>query len=180
MKRAGRFGPLVETAMLLGLGLAAIYVALLPWSLAPDRLPSPDLVFCLVAAWVIRRPAASPLWAIVLLGLAGDLLMSRPVGLGALGLLLAAEALRANAGIARSAPFAVEWLAVAAAFAAMLLAMALALQMVFLDRPGLAPLARHVAVTALAYPFVVALLRWGLGVRANRRVRGDDRLGRIR
>ncbi len=180
MTRAGRFGSVTETALTLALGMAAIYAALLPYSLSADRLPAPDLVYCLIAAWTIRRPSAAPLWAILLLGLAGDVLTSRPPGLGALGLLLGAEALRANAGFLRSGPFVAEWLAVAAVFAAMLVAMSVALHVAFLDGPGAGPLLGHAVVTALAYPFVAALLNWGVGMRAPRRPAGDDRLGRIK
>ena len=80
--------PFVEKAIFLGLGAVAVEAALIP--LGPgSALLAPDLLFGLVVAWVIRRPATAPLWAIVALGLFADLMMSRPLGLGALGLMLA-------------------------------------------------------------------------------------------
>ncbi len=179
MKAARRFAPAIETAALLGLGAAAIHFALLPFDLAAGRFSGPDLVFCLVAAWVIRRPAEAPLWAVLGLGLAADLFLSRPPGLGALGLLLAAEALRGSAISLRSGPFAAEWLSVAGVFVALQLCLHAALQLVFLDGPGLGALLRQAAATALAYPLVVALLAVGLGLRAPRGGRAGDRLGRI-
>jgi rod shape-determining protein MreD len=179
VKRAGRFAPGLETAAMLGLGLAAIYAELAPFSLAAERPPAPDLVYCLVAAWVVRRPAAAPLWAILALGLAGDLLLSRPLGLGALGLMLGAEALRSNAALVRGGPFAVEWVAACAVFALMLAGLHLALQVAFLDGPGLWALGRYAGTTALAYPAAAALLTFGLGMRAPRRAAASDRLGRI-
>jgi len=174
-----RFGPAIETAAVLALGLAAIYLALMPYSLGAERLPAPDLVFCLALAWVVRRPAEAPLWAILALGLAADALLSRPLGLGALGLLLAAEAMRGNAASLGAGSIAVEWLSAALLFLAAALGAQVALQLTFAEAPGLGLLTRHVAATALAYPFVAALLALGLGGRGPRRARGGDRLGRL-
>jgi len=174
-----RFGPALETAGVLALGLAAIQFALMPFSLAAERPPGPDLVFALVAAWVIRRPAEAPLWAILALGLTADVFLSRPLGLGALGLVLSAEALRANAASLRAGPFVAEWLTVAGLAVAVVLCLHAALQLTFLDGPGLGRLLGHAGATALAYPAVVAALALALGLRAPRRVRAPDRLGRL-
>lgn len=168
MSGARRFGPALETLAVLALGLVAIYLPLLPLSLGAERLPGPDLVFCLALAWVARRPAQAPLWAILALGLAADVLLSRPLGLGALGLLLAAEAMRGNAATLQAGPVAAEWLSAAALALAAGLGAEVALQLTFAETPGLGPLLRQVGVTALAYPFVATLLGVGLGARPGR------------
>lgn len=175
-----RFAPAVETGLALALGLAAIHFALAPLShVADGGVMPPDLVFCLVCAWVLRRPAAAPLWAVLALGLGADLLLDRPLGLGALGLLAAAEALRANAASLRAGPFLAEWLAVAGLALAWALGAHAALQLVFLDGPGLGPLLREALATALAYPLVVLLLAFGLGMRSRRAAPPPGRPGRL-
>lgn len=162
---ARRLPTVAEAVVYLALGVAATLAALLP--LAPgSRLMPPDLGFCLTIAWVIRRPARLPFPAILVVGLLGDLLLARPVGLGALGLLLVAEAFRHRAPLFWSAPFPVEWLAASVAFAGMLAAENLALAAVFAEPTGAALAVRHVAATAVAYPFVVLGLVWCAGLRA--------------
>jgi hypothetical protein len=86
--------PFLARIVLVVLALAAIHVPMIPVSHAADRLPVPDLLFCLLAAWVVRRPERLPLLLVVALGLLADLLQARPVGPGALGLVLATEVLR--------------------------------------------------------------------------------------
>lgn len=108
----------------------------------------------------------------VALGLGADLMLSRPVGLGALGLLLAAEAARAESPRLQGGAFLVEWLAVTLGFAGMLAAIALMLRLSFADGPGLPGLLRHLAATGLAYPLVVAGLVWVLGLGAPRATPG--------
>lgn len=162
-----RSRPIAEGASVIALGVAAVYVALLPVG-GPGGLPAPDLLYALLAAWVVRRPAQAPAWAVLALGVFADLLLSHPVGLGALGLLLVTEVLRANAGVLRGTAFPLEWLAVTAGFAALLAGQRLILQLAFADGPGLAPALRYGLSTALAYPLVVALLHWVVGLRALR------------
>jgi rod shape-determining protein MreD len=161
----------VEKAIFLGLGAVAVEAALIP--LGPgSALLAPDLLFGLVVAWVIRRPATAPLWAIVALGLFADLMMSRPLGLGALGLMLASEWFRRRAPRFQAGPFPLEWLAMTLAFAAVLGAMQLALTLVLAAGPGFAALARYTVTTAMAYPLIVLGLTWCLNLGAPAAARG--------
>jgi rod shape-determining protein MreD len=155
----------VETGLLVVLGFVAVQAALIPLELAGGMV-APDLVYGLVVAWVIRRPASTPLWAIVALGLFADLMLSRPVGLGALGLVLVAETFRAQAARFTDVPFPLEWLAAAGGFLVMLAGMQLALELVFADPPAVSSLLRHAVATAIAYPLIVFGLTWCLGLRA--------------
>lgn len=139
-------------------GIVAIWTALIPFDAADDGWPGPDLVLALTLAWVVRRPAGAPFWAVAALGMAADLALARPVGLGALALLLAAEVLRPRAALLRAGWFVAEWAAVAALGAATLVAMNLALAAAFLDPLPLGLLARQAATTALAYPVAAAAL----------------------
>jgi rod shape-determining protein MreD len=164
----------VERALLVGLGVVAVYAALIPLG---GGTP-PDLLYCLLVAWTIRRPASAPLWIVIALGLVGDAMLSRPLGLGALGLMLATEAFRANRTLLHGLPFPVEWLAASLAFAATLAGMQLALALTLAERPGSAASVGYVLTTALAYPLVVAGLALGLQLRSPGRT--DRPLGRPR
>ena len=157
--------PFIEKAIFLGIGVVAVEAALIP--LGPgSALVAPDLLFGLVVAWVVRRPATAPFWAIVALGLFADLMMSRPLGLGALGLMLVSEWFRRRAARFQARPFPLEWLAMTLAFAAVLAGMEGALALVLADGPGFAALARYAVTTAMAYPLIVLGLTWCLGLGA--------------
>jgi rod shape-determining protein MreD len=159
----------LETPVLVGLGVLATLAVTMP--LGPGgELVAPDLLYCLLVAWAVRRPARTPLWAVVALGLFADVLLSRPIGLGALGLMLVVEAFRRRALLFHGAPFLIEWGAAAAGFALMLLGMRLALELVFVEPPGFRLLGRHLLATAIAYPLVVLGLAWCLRLRAPRAV----------
>jgi len=167
----------VETLLYLALALAATLAPLLPLSPGGTLMP-PDLAYCLTIAWVIRRPARLPFPAILLVGLLGDILLSRPVGLGALGLLVLAEAFRNRAHLFWSAPFPLEWLAAALGFAGLLAAQHLALSLVFSPPPGFALSLNYLAATAVAYPVVVLGLTWVVGLRAPRLRDGGHHMAR--
>lgn len=179
MSRKGRFAPAVETAAVLALGVAALYASLLPQGFGAARAPSPDLIYCLVVAWVVRRPADAPLWAVLALALAGDVFLSRPIGLCALGLLLAAETLRANASLLRGTPFLLEWLVASALYLAIQGAIHLVLEAAFADGPGLRALLVAAGWTALAYPAIVLVLNALPRIETARRGPAARRLGRI-
>lgn len=156
---------LLEVPVLAAIGVVATVGVTMP--LDPGRLTPPDLVYCLMITWVVRRPDRVPVVVAPLLGLLGDLLLMRPVGLGALGLMLAVEVFRGRALALQAAPFVVEWLAAALGFAAMLFGMRLVLGVTFAGGPGLERLGFAVLATAAAYPLVVLGLVWCLGLRAR-------------
>lgn len=155
----------VELTLLPALGVVAIVGATMP--LDPGRLTPPDLAYCLMVAWVIRRPARVPVWVAPALGLFGDVMLMRPLGLGALGLMCATEVFRARAVLFQSSPFVMEWIAAVAGVAAMLFGMRLVLGVTFADGPSLVRLGGAVLATGAAYPLVVLGLVWCLGLRAG-------------
>lgn len=67
--------------LFLGLALVLLFLRLLPLGNAPGTLPGPDLLLCLIMAWVMRRPDYLPVGLIILVVLAEDLLLLRPPGL---------------------------------------------------------------------------------------------------
>jgi rod shape-determining protein MreD len=146
--------PLGERILVIFLALAAIHVPLLPVGHEADRLGAPDLLFCVILAGIVRRPRHLGLPSVLVLGLTADILLDRPPGLGALGLVLAAEAVRASRAVA---PL-VEWLRAAFLFGAILAAQAALVVLTLGPWPGIEPLLRHWGMTALAYPLVAVAL----------------------
>ena len=144
--------------LLLVAGVVALACAAMlpsgPWG----PLGRPDPVYALVAAWVLRTPKPLAPALLAGLGLFADLMLSRPAGLGALGLLFVAELLRSRSRSLRALPFPVEWLAVVACQAAMLFGMRLVLHLSFSEVPNTGDLLRCLAATALVYPPIARLV----------------------
>ncbi|MEV8466601.1 rod shape-determining protein MreD [Fluviibacterium sp. DFM31] len=142
-----------------------IMVKLLPLDLQPGPLPTPDLVICLVVAWVIRRPDGLPVWLIAAVVFVSDLLLMQPPGLWTAIAIGATEYLRRRHK--RLQPLSV--LAETGVFAALYTAMVglnwLALTVTFADQPSLGAQLLRMPVTVAAYPFVVLLCAVGLGLR---------------
>ena len=170
MTRPGPIPPTLQRVLLLALGVVAVYAALIPLGPGSGLVP-PNLLYCLVFAWTVRSPAAVSAPLVLVLGLFADVMLTRPIGLGALGLVLAAEAVRGRTALFRGAPFVLEWLAAVAGFGLVLAASDLVLRLALVRGPGLGPLLAHVVATAIAYPVVVAGLVLGLGLRPPAAVR---------
>lgn len=169
-------GPAQGLAIVL-LACLCIYASLIP--LAPGgSLAPPDLLYCLFAACAFRRRAPSPIWLLAALGLLADLMLSRPVGLGALAFVLSIEALGRASALVRGGPFLLELLAVAFGFALQLAIVSVGMRLSFLDGPSMEVMLRYGAATLLAYPMVCLALVWGVGVRAPRSGGGQPQMRR--
>ncbi|NCO16036.1 MAG: rod shape-determining protein MreD, partial [Alphaproteobacteria bacterium] len=81
-------------AIFVALALALFFLRLLPLGAEPGRWPGPDLMLCLILAWVQRRPDYLPAPLIALVVLTEDFLMLRPPGLWTAIVVLATEFLR--------------------------------------------------------------------------------------
>lgn len=151
---------LVRIVALTVLGLLAIFIEAAPVGLAPDAYPSPDLLFCLVAYWSVRRPGTAVLPVVWGLGVARDLLTDLPVGAGALGLVLVSRFLRSlGTGLARRG-FLTEWALVATLLALFLVGQWLLVVLLLSYPPYLLDLAYQWALTMALYPMVALVLRW--------------------
>ena len=151
---------LVRIVALTVLGLFAIFLEAAPVGLAPDAYPSPDLLFCLVAYWSVRRPGTAVLPVVWGLGVARDLLTDLPVGAGALGLVLVSRFLRSlGTGLARRG-FVTEWTLIATLHALFLAGQWLLVVLLLSYPPYLLDLAYQWALTMALYPVVALVLRW--------------------
>jgi rod shape-determining protein MreD len=153
--------PILRQLIFLGLGVAAIYLPLTPIAPGADQV-APDALFCVAVAWVLRDPAAAPVLLVLALGVFADVMLSRPPGLGALGLLFATELARTRRELLRGTPILVEWLVVVMVYAFIVAVTHAVLRLSFADSPAPALMLRLVGETALLYVIVSLALALGL------------------
>jgi rod shape-determining protein MreD len=145
--------------------LLVLFLRLLPIGDADGGLPGPDLLMCLILAWVIRRPDHLPALLIAAAVLVEDLMLMRPPGLWAAAMVLATEFLRARSALTRELVFVVEWLMVAGLMLAMMLGTRLMLALAFVDQPAFGFAFVQIVASALLYPLVCLALHYGLDLR---------------
>ena len=75
-------------------GSVLIISSLTPASLVPILQISPDVLFCFIFIFLIRRPQNVPLVSILFLSLLADFLWHRPLGLSTMTTILASEVVR--------------------------------------------------------------------------------------
>lgn len=146
------------------LGFVAVAVALLFLKMLPlgsiaGDWPGPDLMLCLMLAWVTQRPDHLPTGLIAVVVLAEDMILMRPPGLWTALVVLATEFLRARSSLTRELGFAAEWLLISGVMVAMLLAYRLVFAIAFMTQPGFGFAFAQTVGSILMYPVVVWVLR---------------------
>lgn len=144
---------------------AILFLRLLPLYNEPGSMPGPDLLQCLILAWMMRRPDILPIWLILPVILVEDLLLLRPPGLWAGLMVMATEFLRSRTALTRDLHFLVEWALAAGIMVAMMLLYRFAFILVLLPQPPIGFAAIQVIWSILAYPLVVGLSRLILGMQ---------------
>lgn len=165
MARLVQADPWGYRALFLALALLLVFLRLLPLGNSAGGLPGPDILLCLSLAWVMRRPDFLPVWLLVAVSLAEDLILIRPPGLWTALLVLATEFLRSRTALTRELNFPVEWLLASGLMLAMLLAYRLIFLVTLLPQPPFGFAAVQVVWSALAYPIVVGLSRLAFDLR---------------
>lgn len=159
---------LTRIALMLLLGLIAISVEAAPLGLSADAYPSPDILFCVVAYWSIRRPEAAVLIAVFVLGLTRDLLTDAPVGAGVLTLVFASEFLKTlSQGLSRHS-FATEWLLLGTVLALVILTQWLIVLILLAHPPYLIDLGYQWLATMVLYPLLALIFRWLFRIRRRK------------
>lgn len=148
-----------------GFALAIIYARLLPLENRAGVWATPDLVVAMTFAWALRRPDFVPALSVAAVLLLADLLLLRPPGLLATLVLLGTVALQRRQRDIREMGFALEWLTVSVALAAILICENLLLGMFVVPRVSFGQSLIQGFVTALFYPVVVLFSETVLGVR---------------
>ncbi len=155
---------LIGQSLFVGVGLAIMFLRLLPLSPGYIRLPGPDVMLCLTFAWVLRRPDQVPAVLIAALFLVEDLLLSRPPGLHAFVVLMATEALRTREPRWRDQAFVFEWLRIGILMLLMIIGERLIMAMLLIPMPALGLVSLQFLATIAAYPVVVMAAHWFLGL----------------
>ena len=152
-------------SLFLLLVILIVFVRLIPLQTTPALWPMPDLLICIVFAWVLRRPDYVPILLIAAVVLTLDFLFIRPPGLMAALVVLGAEFLRARIRTVRELPFSLEWGMVAGVIMGIMVANRAILIAVMSPRPPLGLSLLQLIATLAAYPLVVAFSRYALGIR---------------
>ena len=148
--------------LFLAVAFVLIFVRLLPLRDLAGHLPGPDLLVCLIFAWTVRRPEYLPVFMIAGVVLLEDLLLMRPPGLWTGLVILASEFIRSRVALTRELSFGVEWLLVAGLMVGLFVIYRTAFAIAFMPQPGFGFALVQTMWSIFAYPFVVALSRYGL------------------
>lgn len=159
MTRLLRADPWGYRGLYLALALLLLFLRLLPLGNSAGAFPGPDILLCLTIAWVMRRPDFLPVWLLVAVFLAEDLILMRPPGLWTALVLMATEFLRGRTALTRELNFLVEWVLASGLMLAILLAYRLIFLVTLVPQPPFGFAAVQVVWSALAYPVVVGLSR---------------------
>lgn len=151
--------------LFLALALALLFLKLLPLGSMAGTWPGPDLMLCLIFAWVLRRPDYLPVLLICGVVLIEDFLLMRPPGLWAGLVIVGSEFLRSRVALTRELSFAAEWALVAAVMVAVLLGYRLAFVIAFLPQPAFGFALLQTLWSILCYPLVVAASRFAFDLR---------------
>jgi rod shape-determining protein MreD len=156
-------GPLwMHRLIFVGVAVVLTFVRLLPLQTTAGHLPGPDILLCLIFAWMVRRPDYLSALMIGLVVLTEDMLLMRPPGLWAALVLIGAEFIRARSALTRELSFGVEWLLVAGVILGVFFANRILLDVAFVDQPSFGFSLLQIIWSILAYPAVVAVSRYGL------------------
>lgn len=147
------------------LALVLLFLRLLPLGSVAGDWPGPDLLLCLIFAWVMRRPDYLPVLLIGAVVLMEDLILMRPPGLWTALVILATEFIRARVALTRELQFLTEWLLVAGLMIALLIAYRLAFTIVFLPQPAFGFALLQTLWSILCYPLVVVASRLAFDLR---------------
>jgi rod shape-determining protein MreD len=144
-------------AAFVGIALVLLFLRLLPLGSEAGQWPGPDILLCVMMAWVMRRPDYLPVALIAAVVLLEDMILMRPPGLWTALVILATEFIRSRVALTRELSFPVEWLLVSGLMLGMLVGYRLVFAAAFLPQPGLGFVLLQVLWSILCYPVVVVV-----------------------
>lgn len=163
---SGEISPLrlwVLRSVFIGVAVLVVMWRIVPFDLTAGRWPWPDIFYCITMAYTVRRPELAPVWAILAVFFLRDILTMAPLGLFTLLVVLGSEVVRSNLQAFREYPFALEWMWISGIFALITAVQQIVLGLMLSDVPPFIDQLWLVVMTALAYPPVVFVLRYGFG-----------------
>ena len=156
------------TLSFLLISLVLIFLRLLPLNHLTTDWPVPDLILCVMLAWCLRFPASAPIILLGFLFLIQDVLFQRPIGLFAASAFLLCEWCKRQSIQAVEFPFSLEWLTATVAMLMIFFLTRLVAMLSLISNPPLHLGLREILVTIITYPFIVILLRFGIGLKSFR------------
>jgi rod shape-determining protein MreD len=161
------------------LGLATLFIHLLPLSAISRPWATPDLMLGFAFAWSARKPVYVPVILIGLMLLLSDLLLQRPPGLWAFLGLLCCENLQNRAKPLRASNFATEWSIVTSLLFSTTILYHIILAIFLVEQPNLGSQLIQTITTILYYPVIVFATHVLMGVRKGAPGDTDARGGHI-
>lgn len=147
------------------LAFVVLFFHLLPLDTTPRRWAPPDLLMAFAMAWSLRRPDYAPAFSVALVILVGELLLQRPPGLLAVLVVMGSEYLKSRRSGPGESSFAAEWAMVGLVVVAITLMYRLTLFVFVVDQAPLALSIVQMTATIAAYPIVVFVTEWVMGVQ---------------
>lgn len=147
------------------IAIAILFVKILPLDLASAKWPWPDILLCIIFCWTIRRPDYMPLWLISIVLLIEDFLLLRPPGLWPALIIIAVIFIRNRVSFTRDISFLGEWGVVSIVMMLSLLSYHLILTLMLVSQSNIGLSILQIILTILAYPFIVFISRYILGLR---------------
>jgi rod shape-determining protein MreD len=155
----------VFRGLFLVIAVFLLFIRLLPLGNAPGALPGPDILICIIMAWIVRRPDFLPMPLILVVIFAEDLILMRPPGLWTAIVIMATESLRSRIELTRELNLLVEWALVSGVMLGMLMLYRLILGLSFVPQPPFGFAIVQVLWSIALYPLVVGLSRLALDLR---------------
>ena len=149
-----------------GLTFLLLLINIVPFEIWPRKFPGPDLTVAVTFAWLLRNPAHIPAPLVALVFFAADIMLMRPIGLWAALMVVATEFLRGKQAGIRERAFIKEWALASGVLLAATLANAAIMSLAFLEHFQLDKAIIQAASTILAYPLIVAVVRYVFRITA--------------
>ena len=124
----------------------------------------PDLIYCLTAVWLVRRPDHLPPYLVVGIFLLRDILLGLPPGLWTAAMLATGLLLNVLHAWLKTRSFVTEWAVVSVSYMVMLLGMQAAQAVALLPFSPLEHLAMKTVTTTVFYPLVVMFIHMVLRI----------------
>ncbi len=145
----------VQRGVFILLAFVLIVVDLVPLDMRPSLWVAPDLLLLATLAWVVRKPAYTPVVVIAVVFLMADFLFMRPPGLWAALVVIMTEMIRRRHREFRNMPWLVEWGTIAFGIVVITIANRIVLALVMSPQAPLALSLIEMTATILAYPVVL-------------------------
>lgn len=165
---------LAYRALFAVIGIVFLFFRVLPLGENAGALPGPDIILCVVFAWVMRRPDYLPVWLLALVLLIEDMVLMRPPGLWTALVILATEFVRSRVALTRELTFMVEWALVAGLMVACLVGYRVIFTLTFLPQSALGFAMLQILWSILCYPLVVGISRLAFDLRKPAMGEVDD------